>query len=161
MTMKTTIKILVIISFGLFFLQSYIKPEQKPDISPIEKSEVNSVVKYGKRIHPVFKVERFHEGVDLISKEGTKIISTADGIVEKVHKSNKAYGNMITIKHNAIYTTRYAHLKDIDVKQGQVITKGQKIGTVGNTGLSSGPHLHYEIIKNGQKVDPLDYFSIK
>ena len=161
MTMKTTIKILVVISFGFFFLQSYINPEQKPDISPIEKSEVNSVVKFGKRIHPIFKVERFHEGVDLISKEGTNIVSTADGVVEKVQKSDKAFGNMISIKHNAIYTTRYAHLKDIDVKQGQTITKGQKIGTVGNTGLSSQAHLHYEIIKNGQKVNPLDYFNIK
>jgi len=159
--MKTLLKLMVIIGFGLFVLQSFSKPENKPDISPVEKSSVKTVEKYGMRVHPIYKVERLHEGIDLISAEGTPIMATAEGVVELVQKSDKGYGNMITIKHNAVYTTRYAHMQDIDVKQGDKINKGQIIGTVGNTGVSTRPHLHYEIIENGKKVDPFLFFSVE
>jgi len=159
--MKTILKLIVIIGLGFFTLQSFNKLIEKPNISPINKSEIISSVKYGNRIHPIYKVEKIHEGIDLISKEGTPIISTADGTIESVKNSNKGYGNMIVIKHNDIYTTRYAHLKDINVKKGEQVKKGQTIGTVGNTGTSTRAHLHYEIIENGKKVDPFNFFSIK
>ncbi len=159
--MKIIFKISLIFGLSFLLLQSFSKIEGEPDISPISKKEISSSVNFGNRVHPIYKVEKFHEGVDLMSMEGTEIVSTASGLVEKIQKSNKGYGNMITIKHNDIYTTRYAHLKSIDVKQGDKVTKGQIIGIVGNTGTSTAPHLHYEIIENGKKVDPLKFFSIK
>ena len=159
--MKALLKITLIIGLGFFFLQSFSKIENKPDISPIKEADITTFVKYGTRIHPIYKTERLHEGIDLISTEGTPIVSTAEGIVESVQKSDNGYGNMITIKHNSIYTTRYAHMKDIEVKKGDTINKGQIIGTVGNTGVSTRSHLHYEIIENGKKVNPLLFFSIK
>lgn len=116
--------------------------------------------KYGYRKHPIFKRWIFHEGVDISAKKGTKIYSTADGIVEKVIISGRGYGNRIVIDHGNGYKTLYAHLKGFTVKKGQVIKRNDVIGFVGNTGLSTGPHLHYEVLLNNRPVDPSHYFYL-
>jgi murein DD-endopeptidase MepM/ murein hydrolase activator NlpD len=116
--------------------------------------------KYGYRKHPIFKRWIFHEGVDISAKKGSKIYSTADGIVEKVIISSRGYGNRIVIDHGNGYKTLYAHLKGFSVKKGQSIKRNDVIGYVGNTGRSTGPHLHYEVLLNNRPVDPSHYFYL-
>ena len=99
-----------------------------------------------------------HRGVDIAAQTGTPIISPANGIVVKV-TYNKRFGNLVVISHGDIYKTVYGHLSKVLVKPGDVVKKGDLIGFVGNTGLSTGPHLHYEIWKNGKPVNPINYLS--
>lgn len=99
-----------------------------------------------------------HRGVDIAAQTGTPIISPANGIVVKVTYS-KRFGNMVVISHGDIYKTVYGHLSKVLVKPGDIVKKGDLIGLVGNTGLSTGPHLHYEIWKNGKPVNPINYLS--
>lgn len=116
--------------------------------------------KYGYRKHPIFRRWIFHEGIDISAKRGTKIYSTADGVVEKIIISGRGYGNRIIIDHGNGYKTLYAHMKGFSVKKGQVIKRNDVIGYVGNTGLSTGPHLHYEVLLNNRPVDPSHYFYL-
>jgi murein DD-endopeptidase MepM/ murein hydrolase activator NlpD len=102
------------------------------------------------------KKKRFHQGVDLRAAQGTPVLAAGAGKVLEAGPKG-AYGNCIIIVHDEIYQTLYAHLESVDVKAGDYLTAGQIIGTVGSTGVSTGPHLHYEVIKNGEKVNPADY----
>lgn len=130
-----------------------------PTISPIKtKDFIHLSSPYGWREHPTKKQTIFHEGVDISAHPGTEVYSTAQGRVVKIMYSKYGYGNRIVIKHAYGFETLYAHLGIIDVKKGQWVNKNQKIGTVGNTGLSTGPHLHYEIKKYNEPRDPLGYF---
>ena len=131
-----------------------------PTISPIKtKDFIELTSPYGWREHPIIKNKvLFHEGVDIAARVGTKVYSTAQGRVVKILYSKYGYGNRIVIKHAFGFETLYAHLGVIKVKKGQWINKNQLIGTVGNSGLSTGPHLHYEIRKNNEPRDPLGYF---
>lgn len=131
-----------------------------PTISPVKtKDFVELTSPYGWRQHPIIKDKvLFHEGVDIAARIGTKVYSTAQGRVVKILYSKYGYGNRIVIKHAYGFETLYAHLGVIKVRRGQWINKNQLIGTVGNTGLSTGPHLHYEIRKNNEPRDPLGYF---
>jgi murein DD-endopeptidase MepM/ murein hydrolase activator NlpD len=130
--------------------------ENKPSIAPVDMSKVTAGSAYGQRINPLTKKKQMHTGIDFTLAEGEPVMATADGIVTE-SKYNDGRGNYIHIKHSDVYSTQYIHLKSSIVKAGDKITKGQTIGYVGNTGLSVGPHLHYEVIKNGQLVDPKDY----
>ncbi len=110
---------------------------------------------FGYRIHPIDKVRRFHHGLDFRGKIGTPVFSTADGVVEYAgYNKGSGFGNMVIVTHANGFRTLYAHLNKVLVTRGQVVTKGMKVGELGNTGRSTGPHLHYEIIFLGRKLDP-------
>lgn len=130
-----------------------------PTIAPVKTQDFIYVSSpYGMREHPTLKKMLFHEGIDISAYVGAQVFSTAQGRVEKVMYSKYGYGNRILIKHAYGFETLYAHLGTIKVKEGQWVRKNQLIGTVGNTGRSTGSHLHYEIRKNGEPRDPLGYF---
>ena len=130
-----------------------------PTISPVKtKDFIHISSPYGWREHPIEKKVLFHEGVDISANIGSKVYSTAQGRVVKIMYSKYGYGNRILIKHSYGFETLYAHLHHINVKKGQWVQKNQLIGSVGNTGRSTGPHLHYEIHKYGEPRDPLGYF---
>lgn len=113
---------------------------------------------FGMRLHPVYGVTRMHTGIDFVAKIGTKIYATGDGVVKNVYRERGGYGIHVVISHGFGYETLYAHLSRYTVKPGQRISRGEIIGTVGNTGTSTGPHLHYEVIKNGKKINPSSFF---
>lgn len=132
-----------------------------PAIQPIDNKDLKRTASgWGWRIHPIYHIKKFHYGFDFSAKIGTNIYSTGDGKIESIvlEKSSKGYGNMIIINHSYGYKTLYAHLSKINVKEGQVVKRGEIIGQVGNTGMSTGPHLHYEVIRNGKKENPVFYF---
>jgi len=108
------------------------------------------------RAHPLLHISRPHEGIDVSAPMGAPIVAPASGTVKKVGRE-AGYGNVVEIDHGNGIVTRYAHCSRIDVRQGQHVTRGQRIAAVGNTGLATGPHLHYEIHVNGKVVDPLTY----
>ena len=109
---------------------------------------------FGMRFHPILQTQRAHTGVDYAAPTGTPVMSVADGVVIESSYQG-AYGNMVVVQHNARQTTVYAHLSRMQVKRGQTIKQGDIIGAVGSTGLSTGPHLHFEFRVNGRHVDPL------
>ena len=115
-----------------------------PNGSPVEYHGITS--KYGWRVHPILHKREFHPGIDLKAKINTKVYATADGIVEwsGYHKSS-GYGNLIILEHSYGFKTYYGHLNKTMVKSGQFVKRGTLIGYTGNTGLSNGPHIHYEI----------------
>jgi len=130
-----------------------------PNISPIKTKDFIKISSpYGMRKHPITGDYIFHEGIDISARPGTPIYSTARGKIVKIMYSKYGYGNRVVIKHAYGFETLYAHLGIIYVKRGQWVRKKQKIGTVGNTGRSTGPHLHYEIHKHNELRDPLGYF---
>jgi len=115
---------------------------------------------FGMRIHPIHKTKRMHQGLDLIAPTGTPVQATANGTVHKVKVSKGGYGKHIIIQHDEEYQTLYAQLSSITVQEGQVVKEGDIIGAVGSSGASTGPHLHYEVIKNGMHEDPREYFPL-
>lgn len=128
-----------------------------PSIKPIEGNvKVNSG--FGKRIHPIYKKKIFHSGIDLIAPIGTPVLATAAGIVLEAGENGK-HGIRILLQHDDEFRTMYSHLSKVEVKVGDKIKIGEVIGLVGNTGVSTAPHLHYEVIKDGKKVDPEEYFN--
>jgi murein DD-endopeptidase MepM/ murein hydrolase activator NlpD len=126
-----------------------------PAISPVKNPQV--VSGFGMRYHPIYKILRRHTGIDLIGKKGTPIYATADGIVSS-ENAGSGYGTTVIINHGNGYQTVYAHLSKKTVKSGQRVKRGEVIGLMGSTGLSVSTHLHYEVIKNGNKVNPIHYF---
>jgi len=131
-----------------------------PNHSPILNKDIVEITSgFGWRKHPIYKTPIFHEGVDIAVKLNTNVYSTMSGRVVEVKYSKYGYGNKIVIKNSAGFETLYAHLSNrIYVKKGQIVKKGQLIATSGNTGTSTGPHLHYEIRKQNELKDPLGYF---
>lgn len=127
-----------------------------PAIRPVRGTVISG---FGQRMHPLQKIRKMHWGLDMQASMGTPIISSADGTVTLVRKSKGGYGNQIEITHGSTgYITKYAHMREIHVKKGQKVKRGEEIGLSGNSGLSKGPHLHYEIILNGKKIDPIEFF---
>ena len=130
-----------------------------PAIQPISNKELIALASgFGLRIHPVYKVKKMHTGIDFAASIGTPIYATADGVVDKVDVSFSGYGKMVEIDHGFGYRTRYAHMHGFTVRNGQRIKRGELIGYVGNTGLSTAPHLHYEVFIKGIQKDPVLYF---
>jgi murein DD-endopeptidase MepM/ murein hydrolase activator NlpD len=113
---------------------------------------------FGMRIHPVLRVLRPHEGIDIMNEVGTNIYASADGVVEFSGRTAGGYGIVIELQHGYGYSTLYAHLDRVLVKPGQKVRRGELIAKCGRSGLVSGPHLHYEIRHNGRKMNPVDYF---
>ncbi len=130
-----------------------------PAIQPIANKQLIALSSgFGMRIHPIYKVKKMHPGIDFAASIGTPVYATADGTVSKVDVKFSGYGKMVEIDHGFGYRTRYAHLHEFAVKNGQHVKRGDLIGYVGNTGLSTAPHLHYEVFINDQRVDPVHYF---
>jgi murein DD-endopeptidase MepM/ murein hydrolase activator NlpD len=130
-----------------------------PAIQPIANKQLQALASgYGMRIHPIYKVKKMHTGIDFAAPIGTPIYATADGKVEEVSIRYSGYGKAIVIDHGFGYKTRYAHMHDFAIKQGQTVKRGELIGYVGNTGVSTAPHLHYEVLLNGILINPVHYF---
>ncbi len=130
-----------------------------PAIQPVSNTDLKRIASgFGFRIHPIYKIAKMHTGLDFTADIGTEIYATGDGIVESVDSRLSGYGHHVVIQHGYGYQTLYAHMSRVAVKPGDKVMRGQVIGYVGNTGTSTGPHLHYEVIKNGEKVDPAFYF---
>lgn len=130
-----------------------------PAIQPIHNHNlIRTASGFGMRMHPVYGVPKMHSGIDFTAKVGTEIYSTGDGVIESVKKSFTGYGKHVIINHGFGYKTLYAHMSDFSVRKGQKVKRGDIIGKVGNTGTSTGPHLHYEVIRNNKKIDPAHFF---
>ena len=130
-----------------------------PAIQPVSNKNLKHMASgYGYRIDPIYKTRRMHTGMDFTANIGTSVYATGDGVVESTEVSGWGYGRCIVINHGYGYKTRYAHLSAFKVTQGQKIKRGELIGLVGSTGKSTGPHLHYEVEKGGQKVNPVHYY---
>ena len=139
------------------FKQEYVKKTNLGTFSnPLMAMSLTS--SFGSRKHPVLKKVLNHAGVDLKAKTGTKVVSAREGVVSFAGRAS-GYGKLIIIKHSDGYETRYAHLSQIDVKKGQKISQNQHIALSGATGRVSGPHLHFEIRKNGKIENPLTYLK--
>jgi murein DD-endopeptidase MepM/ murein hydrolase activator NlpD len=130
-----------------------------PAIQPISNKQLIALASgFGFRIHPVYKVKKMHTGIDFAASIGTPIYATADGKVAVVDVKFSGYGKVVEVDHGFGYRTRYAHMHAFVVRLGQSVKRGDLIGYVGNTGLSTAPHLHYEVLINGSQVDPVHYF---
>ncbi len=130
-----------------------------PSIQPINKEDLKRMASgYGWRIDPFTKKRRRHKGMDFSANRGTPIYATGDGVVKRADNRSSGYGRHIRIDHGFGYISLYAHLNKYNVRRGQKVKRGDIIGFVGNTGRSVAPHLHYEIIKDGVKINPLNFY---
>lgn len=139
---------------------AFIRANGIPALFPVQNGTIKSISsKFGTvRKHPKLKNETPHGGIDIKAVKGAPIVATADGTVLKA-KDEGNWGNLIVISHADGFETWYAHLKGFKIKEGETVTKGDIIGYVGNTGLSTAPHLHYEVRKDGKRLDPLKYIT--
>ena len=132
-----------------------------PSITPVREDKLARSVRllsgFGYRLHPILKIRKLHTGIDFTAPRGTPIQATGDGVVEKVEYKRSGYGHHVVINHGFGYKTLYGHMSRIDVRKGEKVKRGQKIGAVGNTGSSTAPHCHYEVIMKGNKVNPIHY----
>lgn len=130
-----------------------------PAIQPVANKDMKRLASgYGYRIDPIYKVRKMHWGMDFSAPIGTDIFATGDGRVLKVISDRGGYGKHVVIDHGFGYQTLYAHMSQIKVRRGQKVKRGDVIGLVGNSGKSTGPHLHYEVIKDGVKVNPANFY---
>jgi murein DD-endopeptidase MepM/ murein hydrolase activator NlpD len=130
-----------------------------PAIQPIANKDLGRVASgYGYRIHPIYKTRKLHTGMDFTAPQGTPIYATGDGKIAKVRRSRRGYGNHVIVDHGYGYQTLYAHMTKYIVYRGQKVKRGEIIGYVGSTGTSVAPHLHYEVIKNKRKINPVNYY---
>ncbi len=130
-----------------------------PAIQPISNKELTRLSSgYGMRIHPVFKKRMMHWGCDYSAQSGTPVYATADGVVKVAKRSSGGFGNRIVIDHGFGYETLYGHLQNFDVRRGQKVKRGEQIGTVGSSGRSTAPHLHYEVHYKKKRINPVHFF---
>lgn len=131
-----------------------------PAIQPISNRDTTVQIAsgFGFRIHPIYKTKRLHRGLDFQAQIGEAVRATGKGRVVLTQSLKKGYGNHIIIEHGYNYRTLYAHLSKISVRQGQWVNRGDLIGEVGSTGTSTAPHLHYEVQKGGERIDPVNFF---
>jgi murein DD-endopeptidase MepM/ murein hydrolase activator NlpD len=130
-----------------------------PAIQPISNKNLNRLTSgFGYRIDPLYKTVKFHAGLDFTAPQGSPIYATADGIVSTAGNLGNGYGNHVIISHGYSYSTLYGHMYRIKAKNGQRVRRGEVIGYVGNTGKSTGPHLHYEVIKGSKHLNPIYFF---
>ncbi len=130
-----------------------------PAIQPVSDKNLNYIASgFGYRIDPIYKTVKMHTGLDFTAPIGTPIYATGNGVVSEATYDAGGYGNNVVINHGWGYETLYGHMSKIKVRLGQKVKRGEVIGYIGNTGKSTGPHCHYEVIKNGTKVDPVHFF---
>jgi len=129
-----------------------------PAIQPISNRDLTRMASgFGYRIHPIYKTRRLHTGMDFSASTGTEIYATGNGEVVEANY-HRGYGYHVVIKHGYGYETLYGHMSKMKVRRGQKVSRGEVIGLVGNTGTSTAPHLHYEVIKNGSKINPINFY---
>ena len=132
-----------------------------PSIKPVRSDKLRRKTRllsgFGYRIHPIYKVRKLHTGIDFAAPIGTPIQATGNGVVVRVQRKKTGYGKNVIIDHGYGYKSLYGHMSKIEVKVGDKVKKGQEIGLVGNTGASTGPHCHYEVIHQGKKINPIHY----
>jgi murein DD-endopeptidase MepM/ murein hydrolase activator NlpD len=128
-----------------------------PAILPLPKNKGQIISGFGLRFHPILKYRRMHTGIDIAAPKGTPIYATGDGVIAKSGRES-GYGLTCIINHGFGYQTLYGHMSSIRVREGQKVKRGEVIGYVGSTGLSKAPHVHYEVILNGNKVNPVFFF---
>ncbi len=130
-----------------------------PAIQPVSNEDLTRMASgYGWRVDPIYKTSRMHWGIDFTAETGSNVYATGNGVVKELEEKRWGYGNSVIIDHGFGYTTRYAHLTAFNCKKGDKIVRGQVIGFVGSTGKSTAPHLHYEVEKNGKKINPIHFF---
>ena len=129
-----------------------------PAIQPVANKNLKYTASgYGMRIDPIYKTAKFHNGMDFSANIGTPVYATGDGVIKKAGWQS-GYGKIIVVSHGFGYETWYAHLNKYNVRVGQKVVRGEVIGEVGNTGKSTGPHLHYEVHLKGKVVNPVNYY---
>ena len=157
-------KELVIQSKSLDEIVALAKQKEKllaaiPAIQPVKNEDLKQMASgYGYRSDPFTKIRKFHYGMDFTARTGTPIYATGDGVVYKADSSLSGFGNHIEVNHGYGYKTLYAHLSKYNCRPGQRVKRGDIIGYVGSTGRSQAPHLHYEVFKNGERVNPLNFY---
>lgn len=130
-----------------------------PAIMPISNKDLTRTASgFGLRVHPIYKIIKFHAGMDFTAPRGSEIYATGNETVESVNVSARGLGKHVIIDHGFGYKSGYAHMDDFNVRRGQKVERGDVIGYVGNTGTSVAPHLHYEIKLNGKNIDPVNYY---
>jgi murein DD-endopeptidase MepM/ murein hydrolase activator NlpD len=130
-----------------------------PAIQPVSNKDLNHIASgFGYRIDPIYKTVKMHAGLDFAASQGTPIYATANGVVKTAGNTGNGYGNHVVIDHGYGYETLYGHMVRVKARPGQHVNRGDLIGYVGSTGKSTGPHCHYEVHKNGQKLDPVYFF---
>lgn len=130
-----------------------------PAIQPVSTKDLKQMASgFGWRTDPIYKMPKFHAGMDFAAPIGTEVYATGDGVVARSDAAASGYGNHIRIDHGYGYVTLYGHLSRSKVRPGQKVKRGEVIGYVGNTGKSTGPHLHYEVLKNGENVNPINFY---
>jgi murein DD-endopeptidase MepM/ murein hydrolase activator NlpD len=156
------------LSNNYFFNEASVRKEDLavlftiPSIVPVENFDLTKLVSgFGIRINPFHKGNYHHDGVDIASPRGTHVLAAGHGVITTVKHSDllAGYGNYIEIDHGHGFVSRYSHLEGINVRIGQKIKKGQPIGTIGSSGGSVAPHLHYEVVKSGVNIDPIKFFA--
>ena len=144
-------------------IENLVKNKEKlllaiPAIQPVSNKDLTRIASgFGMRVHPILKIYRPHNGLDFTAPSGVPIYATADGVVDKA-EFNGGFGNHVVISHGYGFETLYGHMVKIKAHAGQTVKRGEVIGYLGSTGLSSGPHCHYEVHRNGVPVDPIYYF---
>ena len=144
-------------------IENLVKNKEKlllaiPAIQPLSNKDLTRIASgFGMRVHPILKIYRPHNGLDFTAPSGVPIYATADGVVDKA-EFNGGFGNHVVIRHGYGFETLYGHMVKIKARAGQTVKRGEVIGYLGSTGLSSGPHCHYEVHRNGVPVDPIYYF---
>ncbi len=130
-----------------------------PAIQPVSNKDLDRIASgFGYRIDPIYKTIKMHAGLDFTAPQGTPVYATADGVVTTAGFNEGGFGNHVIINHGYGYETLYGHMVRIKTKVGKKVKRGEIIGYVGSTGKSTGPHCHYEVHKNGQKLDPVYFF---
>ena len=144
-------------------IENMVKNKEKlllaiPAIQPVSNKDLSRIASgFGIRVHPILKISRPHNGLDFTAPSGVPIYATADGKIDKA-EFNGGFGNHVVIKHGYGFESLYGHMSRIKARTGETVKRGEVIGYVGSTGLSSGPHCHYEVHRNGVPVDPVYYF---
>jgi hypothetical protein len=161
----TALKHRVVIQKGSYdTLQKMVRSKEKmlasiPAIQPISNKSLEHVASgFGYRIDPIYKTPKMHTGLDFAAAIGTPIYATADGVVKSASYDDGGYGNHVIINHGYGYETLYGHMVRLKARGGERVKRGQVIGYVGSTGKSTGPHCHYEVIRNDHKINPVHYF---
>lgn len=130
-----------------------------PAIQPVANKDLKRMASgYGMRIHPIYKTFKMHTGMDFTAPVGTEIRATGNGTVARVEFNGRGYGNNVVINHGFGYSTLYGHMSKMVVRPGQHVNRGDLIGYVGNSGTSTGPHLHYEVHRGGNPVNPVNFY---
>ena len=157
-------KQLVIQSKSLDDIEKLVKDKEKmlaaiPSIQPIKNNDLTRIASgFGMRTDPFDKSRKMHKGMDFSAPRNTPVYAASNGKIVRADSRSTGYGKHIRIDHGYGFVTLYAHLNSYNVKRGQTVKKGDIIGFVGNTGRSKGLHLHYEVIKDGRSVNPVNYF---